>query len=120
MTTSDSSADRRLTAAQEAALGYVRARAVRGRASAERRLRAVLESSRVVCDVDALVGRVAKDTRVALNFHPDRLARDGRMVAEAMLEDGIYRSQFESGISNGGLTAFPGGDRDRWEEQLFG
>lgn len=80
----------------------------------------MLESSGVVCDIDTLVGRVAKDTRVALNFHPDRLARDGRMVAEAMLEDGIYRSQFESGISNGGLTAFPGGDRDRWEEQLFG
>jgi hypothetical protein len=32
----------------------------------------------------------------------------------------VYRSQFVTGISNGGLTAHPGGDRDRWEERLFG
>jgi hypothetical protein len=34
--------------------------------------------------------------------------------------DGRYRSQFETRISNGGLTAIPGGDRDRWEAELFG
>jgi Protein of unknown function (DUF3626) len=28
----------------------------------------------------------------------------------------VYRSQFETGISNGGL----GGDRDAWERALFG
>jgi hypothetical protein len=31
----------------------------------------------------------------------------------------VYRSQWVTGISNGGLTAFPGGERDRWEERLF-
>ncbi|MGU3435096.1 DUF3626 domain-containing protein [Actinomycetes bacterium M1A6_2h] len=36
-----------------------------------------------------------------------------------MLADGAYRSQFATGISNGGLTAFPGGDRWRWEGRLF-
>ena len=57
--------------------------------------------------------------RVTLNFHPDRVMSDGRTVAEALRDEGIYRSQFETGISNGGLTAFPGGDRDEWERRLF-
>lgn len=37
----------------------------------------------------------------------------------AMAADGRYRSQFETGTSNGGLTAHPGGDRWRWESRLF-
>lgn len=32
----------------------------------------------------------------------------------------MYRSQFETRISNGGLTACAGGDRDAWEQSLFG
>lgn len=63
----------------------------------------------------ALDGRL----RVTLNFHPDRLV-GGRLVIEAMAEDGRYLSQFVTGTSNGGLTAFPGGDRWRWESRMFG
>jgi hypothetical protein len=37
-----------------------------------------------------------------------------------MARDGVYRSQFETGTSNGGLTAHPGGDRWRWESRIFG
>ncbi|WP_373312371.1 DUF3626 domain-containing protein [Asanoa siamensis] len=37
-----------------------------------------------------------------------------------MARSGVYRSQFETGTSNGGLTAFPGGDRWRWESRIFG
>ncbi len=36
-----------------------------------------------------------------------------------MARDGVYRSQFETGTSNGGLTAHEGGDRWRWESRLF-
>jgi hypothetical protein len=56
--------------------------------------------------------------RVTLQFHPDWPFRDG-MVIESMARDGVYRSQFETGTSNGGLTAHPGGDRWRWESRLF-
>jgi hypothetical protein len=59
------------------------------------------------------------DARITLNFHPDRLLRDGRIVAEALAADGIYRSQFETGISSGSRTAYPGGERDSWEHKLF-
>lgn len=57
--------------------------------------------------------------RVTLNFHPDRL-HDGRPLLQAMLECGVYRSQFETGASNGGLSAFPGGARWLWESRIFG
>ncbi|NIZ89869.1 DUF3626 domain-containing protein [Kineosporiaceae bacterium B12] len=57
--------------------------------------------------------------RATLHFHPDRLVA-GTPVLRAMAADGRYRSQFETGTGNGGLTAHPGGDRWRWESRLFG
>ncbi|MFJ7194982.1 MULTISPECIES: DUF3626 domain-containing protein [unclassified Streptomyces] len=56
--------------------------------------------------------------RLTLNFHPDREAA-GRPVLAALAQDGVYRSQFVTGTSNGGLTAHPGGDRWRWESRIF-
>ncbi|WTV80994.1 DUF3626 domain-containing protein [Streptomyces sp. NBC_00028] len=54
-----------------------------------------------------------------MNFHPDRLV-GGRPVLLRMAEDGVYRSQFVTGTSNGGLSAYRGGDRWRWESRIFG
>ncbi|MGF1429805.1 DUF3626 domain-containing protein [Kitasatospora sp. LaBMicrA B282] len=62
---------------------------------------------------------VDPDLRVTLNFHPDRL-RQGRPILREMAAAGVYRSQFVTGTSNGGLTAHPGGDRWRWEQRIFG
>ena len=56
---------------------------------------------------------------VTLHFHPDRLVGEVPLVRH-WLSDGVYRSQFETGTSNGGLTAHPGGDRWRWEHRMFG
>ncbi|WP_250003698.1 DUF3626 domain-containing protein [Actinoplanes sp. M2I2] len=56
---------------------------------------------------------------ITVNFHPDRLLADGLTVAEHLAAEGVYRSQFETRISNGGLTAFAGGDRDGWEQRMF-
>ncbi len=57
--------------------------------------------------------------RVTLNFHPDRQHR-GIPILQAMAAAGTYRNQFETGTSNGGLTAHPGGDRWAWEQRIFG
>jgi Protein of unknown function (DUF3626) len=57
--------------------------------------------------------------RVTLNFHPDR-ALNGVPILVSLGTDAVYRSQFETGTSNGGLTAHPGGDRWRWESNIFG
>jgi len=55
---------------------------------------------------------------VSLHFHPDWPYENGT-VLDAMVRTGTYRSQFETGTSNGGLTAYPGGARWTWESQLF-
>jgi hypothetical protein len=57
--------------------------------------------------------------RLTVNFHPDRVARSGLTVAEGMAGTGRYVSQWVTGISNGGRSAFAGGDRHRWEKKLF-
>lgn len=56
--------------------------------------------------------------RITLNFHPDR-STDGVPMLRALARDGAYRSQFETGTSNGGLTAHPGGARWLWERRIF-
>jgi hypothetical protein len=40
-------------------------------------------------------------------------------ILQLMARDGVYQTQFETGTSNGGLTAHPGGDRWRWESRIF-
>ena len=60
-----------------------------------------------------------RSLRVTVNFHPDRVSR-GLTVLEHLARDGVYRSQFETGTSNGGLTAHPGGNRWLWEQRIFG
>ncbi|MFJ5831707.1 DUF3626 domain-containing protein [Streptomyces sp. NPDC093089] len=57
-------------------------------------------------------GALDPSLRVTLNFHPHFL--------DLLADDGVYRSQFVTGTSNGGLTAHPGGDRHRWESRIFG
>ncbi|MFU8854715.1 DUF3626 domain-containing protein [Micromonospora sp. SL1-18] len=109
-----------LTPAQSAALRYVREVALRDRPAALATIARHLAGSGTAYQAEEIIAAVAAHGRLTLNFHPDRLLRDGRTVAEALDQDGVYRSQFETGISNGGLTAFPGGDRDRWEATLFG
>ncbi|MGW0283851.1 DUF3626 domain-containing protein [Streptomyces sp. NPDC003236] len=59
-----------------------------------------------------------EDLRVTMHFHPDRPARE-RPILIQMANDGVYRSQFVTGTSNGGLTAHPGGDRWHWESRIF-
>ncbi|MEH0934097.1 DUF3626 domain-containing protein [Micromonospora psammae] len=109
-----------LTPAQSAAVRHVRAVAVRDRPVALAVIARHLAGSGAAYRPEELVAAIAERGRLTVNFHPDRLLADGRTVAAALADEGTYRSQFVTGISSGGLTAYPGGDRDRWEERLFG
>ena len=60
------------------------------------------------------------EARVELSFHPDRRIASGANVAEELLRDGIYRNQFETAISNGSRSAHSGGNRQEWEQRMFG
>ncbi|MFT9847013.1 DUF3626 domain-containing protein [Aneurinibacillus sp. REN35] len=71
-------------------------------------------------DYEKAVGNIKTKAKIGLHFHPDRPDITMKSVAEALLEQGIYKSQFETGISNGSVSAYPGGERDLWEEKMYG
>lgn len=69
--------------------------------------------------LDERAERFASAGRLTLNFHPDRIGRHGHTVAHGLATDGEYLSQWVSGISAGSRSALPGGERQRFEHELF-
>ena len=65
-------------------------------------------------DVCMLINEVLSKP-ITINFHPDRFSNNGKTVIENLLEQGQYHSQFRTGTTNGGKSAFIGGDRFLWE-----
>jgi hypothetical protein len=109
-----------LTQAQRGALRHIRNVALSDRPTALAHIARALAGAGTSYHPEQLIAGVRGRGRLTLNFHLDRLLADGRTVAAALANEGRYRSQFETGISNGSRTAFAGGERDRWEEALFG
>lgn len=104
--------------------GYVDLRAGQARVRFQRMADVAPMSRRARAAVDHVSrisrgGPLDRRLRITLNFHPDRMIGDRSMISR-LAEERVYRSQFETGTSNGGLTAFPGGDRWRWEQRIFG
>ena len=113
--------DSRLSEAQRAALTHV-ADLVRQQQSVSRSyISEVLHRAGTnVATYGAAMESVHAHARVVIHFHPDRFGTKPIPVAEALLKEGVYRNQFETGLSTGGLSAFPCGARDSWERSLFG
>lgn len=81
----------------------------------------ILKMSNIPSDTfEKAVISLKNNARIGLHFHPDRPDSTMKSVAEALLEQGIYKSQFETLLSNGSVSALPGGDRDLWENKIFG
>ncbi len=111
----------RLTSSQSAAIQHIRQIAASRRKAAQATIREILQMSNISWSRwEEAVAKLRTHARVALHFHPDRPLADKRSVAQALLEQGTYKSQFETQISNGSVSAYPGGARDLWEMKLFG
>ena len=102
------------------ALRWVEEAAAKHQSEQEEEIQAILAESTLGVSEHRLMEGIRRRARITVNFHPDRLCGDGRSVALALYQDRLIRNQFESGISNGGLSAMPGGERYRWEEEMFG
>jgi hypothetical protein len=110
-----------LSASQRAALDHIETTARRAESAARARIADLL--ARSGCDPEEYARAlecVRAHARVVLHFHPDRFGMKPINVAEALLAEGVYRNQFETGLSAGSVSAFPGGERDAWEKALFG
>ncbi len=111
----------RLSVAQRAALRIVSDRASLLESQAYSKLPSLLRNCGCVEGMfDEAMQSIRANARVAVHFHPDRFGSKPLTVAESLLNEGLYLNQFETGLSSGGRSAFPGGDRDRWERDLFG
>ncbi|RJE86938.1 DUF3626 domain-containing protein [Paenibacillus sp. 1011MAR3C5] len=110
-----------LTPAQQLAIDHIAAYAQSRKDDAASIIEEVLAMSNIHGEtLEQAVASMNQHARVALHFHPDRLNPAMKSIAEALLEEGVYKSQFETFLSNGSVSAYPGGQRDVWEERLFG
>ncbi|PHH89778.1 hypothetical protein CDD83_5289 [Cordyceps sp. RAO-2017] len=108
-----------LKPSQRKAIAAVRAQAVVARPGSAQTLSHILQMSNISLSVlEELRGVIRQHAHIAIHFHPDRPVGD-RLVAGALLEDGVYKNQFETGISNGLVSVVAGGPRDTWERNLF-
>lgn len=99
------------------ALRVIDVRADAGLASAPERWTSALPGAGAL---DLWVDRFRNAGRLTVNFHPDRRDRAGRSVAAGLASDGEYRSQWVTGTSAGSRSAVTGGERHRFERELFG
>ncbi|MCP4223093.1 MAG: DUF3626 domain-containing protein [Actinomycetia bacterium] len=105
----------------EQAVATVRRSSREVREDARRRWDAVIPGE----GVGPWIERFPVAGRITLNFHPDRIvssslrSKDPITVAAGLAADGLYRSQWTTGISNGGRSAVKGGEREQWERDLF-
>ena len=110
-----------LSEAQREALAFASNAGLLHHADLSNRLNRILQGDSGTTDAfHAALDAIRSAARVVLHFHPDRFTRDRLTVAESLLSDGIYRNQYETGLSSGSRSAFAGGSRDRWERDLFG
>ena len=75
----------------------------------------ILAEASVNEEIETLKNKLLYDCDVTINFHPDRISNNGKLVIKNLLIDGEYHNQHKTGISNGGL----GGSRNSWEQRLF-
>jgi hypothetical protein len=110
-----------LSRSQQLAMDYIRNYARNHNLEAKATINHILKMSNIPVDLfETAVSSLKANARIGLHFHPDRPDSTMKSVAEALLEQGIYRSQFETLISNGSVSAHPGGERDLWENRIFG
>lgn len=111
----------KLSKSQISALEYMTNYARSRKNEANQVIKEILQMSNIDREsFEDAVTKMKSHAKIALHFHPDRLDGTNKSVAEALLEQGMYRSQFETLLSNGSVSAYPGGQRDLWEKSLFG
>ncbi len=111
----------KLTQAQQLAIDHIERYAAQHKQDAQATIQHLLKMTNISNDLyHKAVHKLKKHSQIALHFHPDRPNSSMVSIAEALFQEGIYKSQFETLLSNGSVSAYPGGFRDQWEELLFG
>ena len=105
---------------QQAALQFIRQKALSEKSVARQSAFEILEASGVPTSrFDEALRAIGKQTAIDISFHPDRVAGNGESVVAGMITSGQYKNQFDTGISNGLIAPHLGSRRDSWERRLF-
>jgi hypothetical protein len=96
-----------LPPAQSAALRYVEDTTRPKEATALQFIAGMFERAGYGLDnYNEVIELIRQHARIVLHFHPDRFGHSkSATVAEALLAEGVYRNQFETGLSSGSPTA---------------
>lgn len=109
-----------LTPSQLAAINHIREYSRTRKQEASETISHLLRMTNISIELyEQAVLKLKSNAKVALHFHPDRLDPQMKSVAEALHSQGIYKSQFETLLSSGSVSAHSGGARDNWESRLF-
>lgn len=135
----------RLNDTQRAVLSDVKAKAKQRSEGARAQLLEVAKRNGYsAADVDKALAYIQNAAPITINFHPDKalrqqtgayrygsaastpmpdysvaVDRDTSKLVDAFMVDGHYKNQFETGITSGSASAYPGGSRDGWEKTIF-
>ncbi|CEG27221.1 DUF3626 domain-containing protein [Bacillus sp. B-jedd] len=110
-----------LTRSQTSAIKYIASYAKKHKHEANETIDHILRMSNINRQTfGEAINKLKANARVGLHFHPDRPDSSMISVAESLLTQGTYKSQFETLLSNGLVSTLPGGSRDRWEKRIFG
>lgn len=109
-----------LSNSQLLALQNITNYARKNKIEAKATIKHILKMSNISSQVfELVVNKIKQHAKIGIHFHPDRPDSTMTTIAAALLEQGNYKSQFETGLSNGSVSAYPGGERDLWENKLF-
>lgn len=110
-----------LTEAQSKALHFSRSYAHSKKEKSKETIKQIMAMANFpLQEYECIVSNLERESRIALHFHPDRLVYKNKTTLASILESNRYCSQYETNISNGGLSAHAGGERNIWEKSLFG
>jgi len=86
-----------LSISQHLAIEHITQYARNRKYEAQESIKGILQMSNISSGTfeDAVL-KLKSNARVALHFHPDRPVAEMKSVAQALLEQGIYKSQFET------------------------
>ncbi len=130
----------RLNETQRAVMKDVEAKAAQRSKAARPALETRVKSlGYTVAQLDKALEYIKTSAPTTINFSPDKalrqqtsaygaaatmkyevkVDREKSRLIDAFAVDGHYKNQFETGITSGSSSAYPGGSRDGWEKNIF-
>lgn len=99
----------------------VQAYAVENEKNAKRIINALIRRYSIAeWETDNVIDAIFCQKRATINFHPDLITGEGLLVAEKLLHEGEYYSQFVTKNSNGYHSIPFDNLREKWETNIFG